>query len=476
MPNICFHTKLALFQEYDYHIQTNSIPNGPVNTIKQVGEKGPIHTIPAPNLSLKDKPTANEVRKEVNYPQTTTYLQVDQSHHYQVTEPPESGQAKLFRAQQQKLQQLQQQQFQQHQLQQQQLYQQQQQFQQLQQQKQQQKLQQQQIQQQKLLQYQQQLIQQQFKQQKPIDQFQQQQSQPSEIQVQPQQVYLAEETSEVHPESLQQDQIQGNIIVNNQVNTKDLYQLLGAAYPQAVVSDGVLQTVKIQPESDFPGDNFYQTNQEFDLNAESTINSQPGTINFKPEFHSFNYDEQAHQASQKDLLKKKFSSLVTATYTLSPGNVFERHGQVETDDAPHKQFESRSDLEVNGVSEETTEKRDDTDKDENGEDKILETSYYSSLPSKEAAERLADLQAAGKINHNLMELSKSKDDMALFISTEKEETKEEKDSDNSQNYPQNSKEQNIEYDEYAQDDNQNLETVEQSSKDFGSRIRPKTKN
>lgn len=44
-------------QEFDYQLQTNNIP---VSPIKQVGEKGPIHTIPAPNLSLADKPIVVE--------------------------------------------------------------------------------------------------------------------------------------------------------------------------------------------------------------------------------------------------------------------------------------------------------------------------------------------------------------------------------------------------------------------------------
>lgn len=424
-------------------------------------------------MSLKDKPNVvNEVRKEVNYPQTTAYIQVDQSHHYQVTEPPESGQAKLFRAQQDKLQQLQQQQqFQQHQLQQQQLYQQQQHFQMLQQQKQQEKIHQ--IQQQKLQQYQQQLLQQQFKQQSPADQFQQQQSPTSEVQVQPQQIYLTEQTAEIQPGSLQQSQVQGDIISSNQLSQQDLYQLLGASYPQHVVPAGLVQSVKIEPDSDFQADNLFVTNQEFDLNAESTVNSHPGTLDFKPEFQSFNYDEQAHQASQKDLMKKKLSSLVTATYTLSPGNVFERHGQVESEEAPYKQFGNRSDMKNSGESEETTEKRENNV--EKTDEKVLETPYYSSLPSKEAADRLADLQAAGKINHNLMELSKSNDDMTILIS-EKDDNTAGNENDTSHIYHDNTKEANIEYDDYAQEDNQSLESIEQNSKEFGSRIRPKTKN
>lgn len=41
----------------------------------------------------------------------------------------------------------------------------------------------------------------------------------------------------------------------------------------------------------------------------------------------------------------------------------------------------------------------------NIEKEVLNTSFYSSLPSKEAAERLAKLQAAGKVNSNLMQLA-----------------------------------------------------------------------
>lgn len=467
-------------QEYDYHIQTNNIPNGPVNTIKQIGEKGPIHTIPAPNLSLKDKPISkNEVRKEVSYPQTTAYLQVEQSHHYQVTEQPETGQNKLIRGQQQKLQHLQQQQFQQHLLHQQQLQQQQQQqqLQHLQQQKQQQ-LQQQQFQQQKLQQYQQQLIQQ-LKYQKPNNHLQQQPSQSvSEVQLQPQQIYLAGETSELNKDSLQRDQVPGDVILNDQLSPKELYQLLGAAYPQAIVPGSSLQSGKLHLEQELQGDNLYQPNQEFDLNAESTVNSHTATANFKPEFHSFNYDEQAHQASQKDVFKKDLSSLVTATYTLSPGNVFPRHGQVETDEVPHKDFESRSGLEINGVSDEKSTDQDDAIENKKVEEKILGSPYYSSLPSKEAADRLADLQAAGKINHNLMELSKSEDEMAIFISDDNKNESGTKTDDNVApgNNSEDVKNHMTDYEEYVQEESQNDENPGQDSKEFGSRILPKKNN
>lgn len=91
LPKKAFQSSPAILaQEYDFHIQSNNIPT-PIKTIKQVGEKGPIHTIPAPNLSLADKPlVVKEVmprqpdqRKE----EITSYVQVQKAHSYQVTEP-----------------------------------------------------------------------------------------------------------------------------------------------------------------------------------------------------------------------------------------------------------------------------------------------------------------------------------------------------------------------------------------------------
>jgi hypothetical protein len=53
--------------------------------IKQVGEKGPIHTIPAPNLSLADKPLVVEEVKPQGIQNNLVHIQ--KSHQYQVTEP-----------------------------------------------------------------------------------------------------------------------------------------------------------------------------------------------------------------------------------------------------------------------------------------------------------------------------------------------------------------------------------------------------
>ncbi|KYB25090.1 uncharacterized protein LOC103314425 [Tribolium castaneum] len=102
---------IAVAQDYDLQIQSNNI--APIQTIKQIGEKGPIHTIPAPNLSLADKPkVVEEVKQHVQrqqqqlgmeeikhqrQPEATSYVQVQKSHSYQVTEAPELAKQTLFK-------------------------------------------------------------------------------------------------------------------------------------------------------------------------------------------------------------------------------------------------------------------------------------------------------------------------------------------------------------------------------------------
>ncbi|XP_031337791.1 uncharacterized protein LOC116181826 [Photinus pyralis] len=84
-----FSQQINNVPEYDYQIQTNTIPSHTF-PIKQVGEKGPIHTIPAPNLSPADRPAIIEEQQRPAY----SYIQQGQQlstipnlHSYQVTEP-----------------------------------------------------------------------------------------------------------------------------------------------------------------------------------------------------------------------------------------------------------------------------------------------------------------------------------------------------------------------------------------------------
>ncbi|KAK4881169.1 hypothetical protein RN001_004488 [Aquatica leii] len=84
-----FSAPITTPHEYDYQIQTNNIPTHAI-PIKQVGEKGPIHTIPAPNLSPADRPAIIEEYKRPSF----NFIQQQHTaapnpHQYQVTEANE---------------------------------------------------------------------------------------------------------------------------------------------------------------------------------------------------------------------------------------------------------------------------------------------------------------------------------------------------------------------------------------------------
>lgn len=90
-----YPVKILPKQEYDYHIQTNNIPNH-LNTIKQIDEKGPIHTIPAPKLSPADKPKIIQEIKPQHQDNIRTIVHIQKTNQYQVTEPSDIGQKPLF--------------------------------------------------------------------------------------------------------------------------------------------------------------------------------------------------------------------------------------------------------------------------------------------------------------------------------------------------------------------------------------------
>jgi hypothetical protein len=104
LPKKVFQSSPAILaQEYDFHVQSNNIPT-PIKTIKQIGEKGPIHTIPAPNLSPADKPLVlEELKPQVQrqheiqrQPEVVSYVQIQKAHQYQVTEAPELAYKNYF--------------------------------------------------------------------------------------------------------------------------------------------------------------------------------------------------------------------------------------------------------------------------------------------------------------------------------------------------------------------------------------------
>ncbi|KAG5877136.1 hypothetical protein JTB14_027379 [Gonioctena quinquepunctata] len=362
-------------QELDYHLQTNNIPTAYINPIKQIGEKGPIHTIPAPNLSLRDKPIiVEEIRNEINYPHPQTYVKVEQSHQYQVTEQPEPiPSQKFFRGQQQQLHHPQQQIHHP-----------------------QQQLHQNQIPQQ-LNQIQghpdQQDVQQQFEVQNQFDS---------------QQPYFAPESPH-SPQNFDQSTQQGDIILNNHLTPQELYQLIESGHSdskqqQSQVPDyqAIISQQLFRPEVGHPGQI---------LDAESSQIAS-GQIRFQPEYQSFNYDEQAHQ---KSLGKKQLSSLVSAAYNLDASADESQYypssrnsaNQVEQSEIVQNYFDKRSDVIENDVEPDTKANLKNKKLNHQAEETIIGSSYYSSLPNKETAERLAQLQAAGKVNSHLMEITSS---------------------------------------------------------------------
>lgn len=449
-------------QELDYHIQTNSIPTTHTNPIKQVGEKGPIHTIPAPNLSLKDKPIVVE---EVKYQHKLPYNNIEPTHQYQVTELPEPlTKGKLYRGQQQLLQQ--------QQILPQQLYQQQPIHQSLQQQQHQQ-LQQQQLQQQQLQQLQQ-------------EQFLQHGLQ-KQVEVLPQQVYYTTDTINLPPTlNLPTQKLpQGDIYIGSQLNP-ELYKLIGTAYPQQPqIQVQETQQKFYQPKKQQQVPNYqallaqqlFQPEQpSFEqLKPDDSDRSASEKISFEPEFHSFNYDEQAHQKIQKGLSKEQLSSLVTAAYSLNSNtpSISSRNSLDPLAQAQLIQnyFDTRSDVDKNDVEPDAKPSLDQKSESDKVKEELLSSSYFSSLPNKEAADRLAHLQAAGKVNSNLMKISSEDQETNGGRNSDEFEEDNRQDNsseDNNENYNENVRDRTVEYEDYSQED-ENISS-EENNAEFGDRL------
>lgn len=102
--------------------------------------------------------------------------------------------------------------------------------------------------------------------------------------------------------------------------------------------------------------------------------------------------------------------------------------------------------------------------------------FFSTLPNREAAETLATLQAAGNVNSNLMKNIDKNNEMRIYVPEEDEEmeTSEEKNTSSNQEikiyettYPDNHRSpDSTEYDDYSS-------SKEESNVSFGSRIKPK---
>lgn len=316
-------------KELDFHVHSNAIPTH-TNPIKQVGEKGPIHTIPAPNLSLADKPAIlDEIRKDI--PQQH-YAPILQNHQYQVTESSEPSYHNQFKH---------------------------------------------------------------FKLQQPFYQD------ISGLEAQTS-AHKAEQAAVQHTPSFdlktptlnleQQFQLQQNDQgTDPQLSPHELYELIQQNQQPQLLESFKIPVIQQQPD--------YQAL----LNAQDTRGKvsyydQLPQQQVQPEYHSFNYDEQRHKNSGVS---------VGAEYNLEPAadsselvhTAVARNPNDQTAQAQFIQqyFDVKEESGTDNYVE--TDQKNTENKVDAGQSDVITSAFYSTLPNRQAAEALASLQAAGKINN-----------------------------------------------------------------------------
>lgn len=396
-----FVTSPPVTQIYDVPVKQE--PAIIVPTIKQVGEKGPIHTIPAPNLSPADKPEVileEPVQKHVyqytkepeispNAISANVYansallgaqalpLVASSSHQYQVTENTDPKD---------------------------------------------------------------QLIDNQYNTQKT---YYTQDSDPNNlIQKFTQYADANANNVKVYPTDIYMAPQQLAAASAGQLSAQDLYQLLNTI-PQQQLIDNYGMPLVHQPQLQ---QHFVQQTQPIAatsyqaalntpqlLQAESAyFNQIPDAIsqqikdNFKPQFHTFNYVEPAPQ----NYPSKQFAqSRVTADYSLEPEtsantNVVAlqsaQDALAQTQYIQHY-FATREDGNAvnnenvidDNLSKDGSNKASQILSELSAKNEISPSMFYSSLPNKEAADRLASLQAAGSINSNLRKIKQKEPEQNL---------------------------------------------------------------
>lgn len=398
------------------------------NTIKQVGEKGPIHTIPAPNLSLADKPAVvEEVR---NDPQPQQLLQVRpeaQLHQYQVTELNEPS-LNLFRAQQ--------------------------------------------------------------------GFYQDLSGLEAQTSVRKAEAAAVQPQKQIPGFGQLIQQPQSEVIFKSQeqqLPTNDVYQILNY-YPQQaaeafkfppvqqhVLQQNYQQQVPNSPSNSKPDSSFYQQLEQI---RQENVNAQE----VQPEYHSFNYEEQRQKGDRSGTMD--LSSLVTADYSLEPSADSSEilHSTVARNPSDvlaqsqyiQQYFDTREDnVSENNVEPDakTTENAPQQTNADDNESDVLSSAFYASLPNRQAAEALASLQAAGKINND--KVSRQQTPVTVYIS----ESSTSADNNNNNNQYENDELKEIEYEDYPVEEPTSDKTDEHQTPKredtqvtFGSRIKPKRNN
>lgn len=465
-----------------YEFVNDAALNGPVipNTIKQIGEKGPIHTIPAPNLSPADKPAV--IREEIPHKAAYNFKEHEISAN-SIQNLPISNLPQALPL----VQQIPQQAVSFHQYQ--------------------------------------------------VNEYQEQQV-PNErpAQFATQQTYYAPDpdpklslnnfnadlsslatNTNLFPQGSTLGTPQPAILAAQHnivsppglLSYQELQQILNSIPQQHLVDSygtPLVQQPQLQQHFMQQANLPLPQNQVFHPEYVNQIQDVPDSVknNFKPQFHTFNYEEQSrHKSVPNDFAQSR----VTGDYQIEPETSENNPSvSVQTPNEALAQTQYVQQYFANteeNVNENVVE--DESDKEatrilsqlaSNGE--VSPNMFYTSLPNREAAEALASLQAAGNVNSNLMKNLPQNDQpsngMRIYVpdeeeseemqtSGETEETKEEPkqgirvfETTYVKQDPENHKSKDsMEYDDLSQSEETRTGKEEYNIKNFsfGSRIKAK---
>ncbi|KAL6260027.1 hypothetical protein P5V15_009933 [Pogonomyrmex californicus] len=141
-----------------------------------------------------------------------------------------------------------------------------------------------------------------------------------------------------------------------------------------------------------------------------TLEPDVATSFSQPQMHSFNYDEQTNQLQQRQqqqiLLDQNYASeSVTADYNLdskSPLDIRKQNDNARSSEEFIYPIDGDEQSENNIEYEETIDQRNPETYFDKVPHNVISTRFYTTLPNREAAEKLAALAAAGNVNSRLI--------------------------------------------------------------------------
>lgn len=376
-----------------------------MNTIKQVDEKGPIHTIPAPKLSPADKPKIiEEVYSRPQHDlkeQVHTVVQIQKAHQYQVTEASDLHSKQQYR---------------------------------------------------------------------PSDDVVSSDFEKTLKSQGLDQNIKFSATPFTQPQLLQlgQEQISPTELFKI-LNTYPQQQQLLDTYPLPILQQPQLQqhltqqqgphTTYLQTPQLFEQQVSYMTQIQHDINS----NEKP---HIQPEFHSFNYEEQGQKGQSRidDFSEEQESRDTLGNYVNNPMEALAQAQYVQHFFDTRDNSEARNNVEPDAKPSPQTILEDD---EEN-------SAFFTTLPSKNAADALATLQEAGKLNTyqpRTKQLSQQIP-MTIYVPDENDSDVSNRDNDEEEILQTAGQSDNVEYEDI------NRENIESASltrrkQAFGNRLQPK---